>query len=1090
MKLIRQSQLVFQEGRSDKVYEIDLCEVGQDRYVVNFRYGRRGTNLKEGTKTSSPVALAAAEKVFNGLVTEKTKKGYRQAGDRTAQKPPKAAVSKETDAEARKQAVLRRLAEEKSTGILAKKPRWPVERAIWRAGELKIKEAAPLLIRLLGSGNPLRDYCLSWALGFCGDEETIPVLSRLYQDAQTPDMVRRIACEALLKLADETSITEFREHLLHSLPQELTTVARNGSADAFEAALSDYLNSDEAARFAVLDTLYLIDSATVRPALLNRLRTAPLKPPYFQRLRHIFKAAEYRRDAEVYGLLAYRFEKTRALFSSSYRSLAEDGRWPVWVSIGGGYSAENYVQDARKEIQSPTSRIGYSTRTRHYLRGRVWRTLNRMGKIGDADFVKMAVGVLLPFSDADAQPLRETSSFNPSRRDFAKTHWDAYAGYWAFNSLLYSNSPRYARKRNSLSWHCQPPYQPGNPAPDAREEAFPQLWSEKPQGLLHLIAESSCTPVLAFAVRALQECAAFCAAFDSDTIAMILERPYAITAQFGFQLAKARYNALTPDRTLVLAVANCALEEARLEAHNWIFHARQRFAGDHEFLAALVFSSQADTREFARRLLAACHFSETEAARLVSRLIEELCGTAAEQSDRARDAATTILQCFAPHLRALDLKDVLALLNHQMLEAQELGGHILLQHETPVRDLPVAIIHSLIASPYESLRGIGIKLFGQTDDESLWQRDNLIAAFAMHEAEDIRQAIRPVIRRLCFPPAQPDPRNEIIPTPPVTDPLTPEQRKTFALNLAAHLLRALLEPELHAGVHTTLVKIMREDVGIHWMKQATRGTAWQLLGSASQAAQELGGVLISFKANGDYEFTQGFDFTDLVELSNHEVREVRNAACGLFPQMLHRLQAVMNPDHHFDEMVKAIKLLDAKWDDSREFWFKMFDLYFTDKDFTPGLLVSICDSVRGDVQALGRKLITRYFAEADGQEYLLKLSEHPSAELQTFATNYLERYAADSPARLRDLRYYFISVLSRVNKARVAKDRVLAFLTAEAEKHEEAAQLVAEVLTRQSVTLAIGDKAAAIEAMLKIKRTFPHLALPIEVRQPEVRHAL
>ena len=39
MKLIKQTSLHFREGNSDKVYEIDLCEVGADAYVVNFRYG-------------------------------------------------------------------------------------------------------------------------------------------------------------------------------------------------------------------------------------------------------------------------------------------------------------------------------------------------------------------------------------------------------------------------------------------------------------------------------------------------------------------------------------------------------------------------------------------------------------------------------------------------------------------------------------------------------------------------------------------------------------------------------------------------------------------------------------------------------------------------------------------------------------------------------------------------------------------------------------------------------------------------------------------------------------------------------------------
>ena len=45
MKLIEQTFLVFRKGRSEKVYEVDLCQVGEGRFVVNFRYGRRGRRL-------------------------------------------------------------------------------------------------------------------------------------------------------------------------------------------------------------------------------------------------------------------------------------------------------------------------------------------------------------------------------------------------------------------------------------------------------------------------------------------------------------------------------------------------------------------------------------------------------------------------------------------------------------------------------------------------------------------------------------------------------------------------------------------------------------------------------------------------------------------------------------------------------------------------------------------------------------------------------------------------------------------------------------------------------------------------------------
>jgi WGR domain len=76
MRLIKQSFLYFKEGNSDKVYEIDLCDAGNDKYVVNFRYGRRGAQLKEGCKTPVLVSLTEAEKIYDAVETEKLTKGY------------------------------------------------------------------------------------------------------------------------------------------------------------------------------------------------------------------------------------------------------------------------------------------------------------------------------------------------------------------------------------------------------------------------------------------------------------------------------------------------------------------------------------------------------------------------------------------------------------------------------------------------------------------------------------------------------------------------------------------------------------------------------------------------------------------------------------------------------------------------------------------------------------------------------------------------------------------------------------------------------------------------------------------------------
>ena len=58
MNLTRRTTLRFQDGSSDKVYEVDIVEVSEGNYLVNFRYGRSGKPLTQGSKTAAPVDAA------------------------------------------------------------------------------------------------------------------------------------------------------------------------------------------------------------------------------------------------------------------------------------------------------------------------------------------------------------------------------------------------------------------------------------------------------------------------------------------------------------------------------------------------------------------------------------------------------------------------------------------------------------------------------------------------------------------------------------------------------------------------------------------------------------------------------------------------------------------------------------------------------------------------------------------------------------------------------------------------------------------------------------------------------------------------
>lgn len=74
--------LFFQQGSSDKVYKASL-EEKDGKYIVNFAFGRRGSTLKTGTKTQSPVEYEKAKKIYDKLVNSKAAKGYIPHEDTT-----------------------------------------------------------------------------------------------------------------------------------------------------------------------------------------------------------------------------------------------------------------------------------------------------------------------------------------------------------------------------------------------------------------------------------------------------------------------------------------------------------------------------------------------------------------------------------------------------------------------------------------------------------------------------------------------------------------------------------------------------------------------------------------------------------------------------------------------------------------------------------------------------------------------------------------------------------------------------------------------------------------------------------------------
>lgn len=1049
MKLIQQKKLHFQEGNSDKIYEADICEVGDNQYVVNFRYGRRGANLTEGSKTVFPVPLDKAQKIFDELIKDKTKKGYQDvsgqvvAGTEMLSTP----VTSETftPEEARKRAILRRLQLGINTPTSKVHKKWQVSRVAWRAGELGLTEAAPLLIELAQkAGDKIaQQYSAVYALSQCANGENADVvafLNSLRTDKSVKDFVARAATVGLLRIATGGTRKLLLEQLVAALPPAFQDQIQKGNKDTLLRLLNEQINSARAKRrhpAGYLLQLYLLqqDYPHVRPALMAAIKTLPMTAGFFKPLRGIFKAAEQWEDAQMFGLIAYKIDKNPGTFAMS-ASNYEGGRW---VS-------------AKEDIKREDTIYAYSHKTRAYLIRRISRYLDKLAETNQAaNFVKAATALLASYDDAsDAKAPRNETKWqynNKTRRwDSLVTAYDSYADYWLLNCLLFSESKRY--KANGASFMCINDYQPGQPLPADREEAYQGLWDQMPTAYVYLLMEAKATPVVEFALRAFRlhpQYNELSGRFTIKEAARFLQHSSAMLVDYGLSLATKFYNPKQPNLDLVMVMLGSKVQKVRQQASAWIDQNLDFFFQETEFIKNMLTHSAPDIREWMHKQMStvATKLSTEKRQTLIARLLSYLLHSQNLSNEQIKAITDDILlKYFAEELRSLSLEVVGDVLASPSAMLQWFASQMLLQHSAAADAIPFDHIQHLVAASAASLQNAGETLLSRVSTDKLWLYREQLYQWTLDKGNSVRHIGKTYLAK-------------ILPN-----------HDEFAAELVGRYIRVMLKKETWEGIHIEASQALQTTLS-SYLHVIERDLIFRMLNSDYRPAQELAAILIE-----RYVPAESLTLRSIIRFAENEVLQVRRLAWRMFENNIPRIKY---------EREEAIRLLDANWDDSRNFAINFFRQHFTENDWTPTILVAICDSNREDIQALGRELITRFFNAEHGEEYLLKLTQHPRPALQQYATNYLQQFATGNMAVLQKLEFYFITVLSHVNKARTAKDRIFAFLYNEAMNNEKAAALVTGILNRISGTVAIEDKAKCIEYLRDIQVKYPHLETAVKL---------
>ena len=1012
MRLVTQTKLFFKQGTSDKIYEVDLCEAGPGEFIVNFRYGRRGSRLKEGTKTPFPESRSTAENIAAKLISEKKAKGYLLGGESGAPAPQSPTRSSEPQPDAsdpRVNAVIARLAKGKAPD------KWKLSRAIWRAAQWNLTSAAPHLRNLLPGASGIDAWCLAWALGRCGGPEDIPLLETLITSNPSDSALSAIAREAMLPHLNDAGKTSLFTSIRASLPPEILAALETQDVSLLTAALQQAVESNSVPKNLTADLFLLAKEQNVaREALYSLGKTIGTAKNGMLVLRQLFKAAEFRLDAEIYGTVAKRFE-----------------------------------------LDPPRSARPFSSRTRLYFKKRIWRQLQTAGEENDATtFITLATGILLAYDDStDGQDAHSTVEYTwdstTRRSNRTEIHHPARARSLSFHWLLRGNSPDLKRSPASLVWTFV-----GNPSEaTTREEVFPHLWDAAPEAITHLLTRSRAAAVQDFAIRIWEAHPAWADDTELEFVIELLSSWYLKTARIGVSLAEKLWSSDAPDGDLILALLESEAPEARQLGATCLTQIRYSLPKLPDLVLRLAFARNEASRDAVRTCLAATILPPENRKTFVASAISGLLSLNEDDASQAI-FTTEILRLLAEReLENLPLPHVSELLVHPLEALQLLAVRILLAQRSPA-SLPEPILLAPLSSSFPSVRELGLTLLNSLSGSELSQRSETLAACAVSPHPDLRANIGPLISRIAA------------------------TNSTFARDLVLRWYPLVLRKETYEGLHADIFHMLSGPLE-KALGAIPPDSFPRMLRSDYPQAQALGFILL--KRNADLAKT---DFLTLRDWAVHPHAELRAHIWKHFRS--HREILTEN-------LSAILPLLESTWPDCSEAAFDFCRDDIPESAWTPEALVSICDSIRPTVQDFGREMITRRFHEEDGPFYLARLSQHPSTALQIFASNYLLRYAAGQPDRIATLEPYFRTVLGKIGAGRTAKNRVFALLEKEGLSDQSTANLVAELLTRISATIAIEDKARCITILREIALKWPDVSTPLSLVQPTLKglqHAL
>ncbi len=923
MKIIQQTHLHYQKGTSNKVYNIYLVEVSSENYLVNFEYGRFGGNLKEGSKTTSPVDLTKAKKVFDTLVNSKIKKDYTvdSGFDSSKGKEKKERVILSSDAY--KSLLLERLrkagAVEKNS--LAQVDNYEVSHLIYKAGELKIEEAKEIIVKLYTMNTKEENafyYSVAWALGRYKDPTLRTIIESLR--GKLTKASRYIVEEALFAF-NEPQEAEHINALI--LPMQFQTALTHNQqnfiqqfrilSEMIESSYQRYKESlehwEDAPRvvakkelmplLAQADEIYLkfymlcITDTSRYKIMISIITFLPINEFNFSLFRRLYKMAEFRED---YAILAQLITKLESKKLACYYTYDYDS---------GKYKAT----------------IGCS---RLYFKKRSLRYLNTLVLDDENTYLEFAKNILLSVNSYEKEFKSFTTEYYDNNWNLKTKKYDAFSTHLTFMSIIYGAGKRYMLTKAKKMWETAN----SSIKEEHRPEIQKELWDKHPQVALDILSKSTVEVVQNFAFNIIQEHPDVIAQASLDQLLPMLDSSHNGVRKFFFELLQKRYNEHKEEEIIHKALfsRDVTIVDYALE----ILSIDKSILNNIDLVVDAIWLIQDEKRFHKFVSFIEEHKNKTT---IVSKIIDIV------ESFPKKNYQKRILIVLKKFISSITIEQITYLLSEESINEKHYIALELIRDKEFTLELPLELKEKIATQDDPQMLATTIYLLGKLSSDELMNANEMLISFLYHKEILVHKEAKEIIITLA------------------------DNKENAKI-----LLQAIIQKSFVSALDSVAENVVSAVEALSLAYGAVNtDQLYRMLIAKSKLALRLGTIILSHYDAKDFSVVQW------ARLAKNSNKTIRTWAYNAYTDNKEMVQKAMP---------KSLMIFDTHWEDTREFASKYFENF---EPLGADDIVVIADSNYHDVQLFAKQLILE--RDFDKETIMLKLSQHPALTIQKFVTD-------------------------------------------------------------------------------------------------------